>query len=614
MSFLERINSPEDLKSLTEEQIEQLIPEIRSFLIDTAKERGGHLASNLGVVELTVALHRVFSSPEDHIIFDVGHQAYVHKLLTGRRQGFATLREPGGMSGFTLRRESPHDPFGAGHSSTSLSAALGFAEADRIAGKSSHTVAVIGDGAYTGGMAHEALNNCNANLPMVIVMNENGMSISTNKGAFARYLSRVRISNKYLRWKDSTTKAVLRIPLIGKPIRKFLTRVKEWIKSVVYEKNYFEELGLYYLGPIDGNNYTEVYRALAQAKSLNKTVVLHLKTVKGKGYDPAEESPTGYHSVSQQGAGECFNRVFAKKLLSLAAEDKRITAVTAAMGMGTGLSEFEAAYPDRYFDVGIAEEHAITFSAALAAAGLKPFAAIYSTFLQRGYDNLLHDLALQSLPAVLMIDRAGLSTADGATHHGIFDVSFLSHMPGMEIFAPVSYASLTRMLDAARLADHPVAIRYPNSAESTSTLSSFKYTDEYLLANFDTASPPNYIFITYGKIYERVVSAAEILQNQGINSGIIIIERLKPYRKTAELLLPILSRAHSVLYVEEGIRYGGAAEITLDELHLAGLDLNSTRFGISAVDDNFASPDKPCDLYGFVGLSPEKIAEKILKL
>ena len=399
--ILDKISSPSDLKAIDGKNMEPLCDEIRDFLLDNVKRTGGHLASNLGVVELSVALHRVFDSPRDHIIFDVGHQSYVHKMLTGRRDKFDTLRHAGGLSGFTVMRESEHDPFGAGHSSTSISAALGFAEADALSGSDSYTVCVIGDGAYTGGMVHEAINNCRPDLKLVIVLNENGMSISHNKGAFAAYLSRVRASKGYIKAKRRTGSFLDKLPLIGRPIKWLLSLGKNIVKVLFFRPNYFEELGFYYIGPIDGNDYDKVERALEHAKSLEKCVFVHLKTTKGKGFEDAERAPEVYHSVSGVGDGKkTYHEIFADKLLSLADKDEKIVAITPAMGIGTGLDRFGEKYPSRYFDVGIAEAHALTFSAGLSAGGYIPFAAIYSTFLQRGYDSLLHDIALQNLPGI----------------------------------------------------------------------------------------------------------------------------------------------------------------------------------------------------------------------
>lgn len=613
--YIHSITSPEQLRAIDEKMMPAVCAEYRSFLIENAKKHGGHLASNLGVVELSVALHRVFDSPKDHIIFDVGHQSYVHKIITGRRTDFKNLRKPGGLSGFTSIRESKHDAFGAGHSSTSLSAALGYAEADSLSNRSSHTVCVIGDGAFTGGMIHEALNNCKKDLPLVIVLNENGMSISSNKGAFASYLSRVRASESYRRLKRDTKNFIDSIPIIGKPLHKICSFAKKAVKRIIYKPNYFEELGLYYIGPIDGHDYVKVCKALTIAKQTGKATVVHLKTMKGKGYSPAESSPDGYHSVVHDFDGRTFHTEFADKLITLAEKDKKITAVTAAMGIGTGLNVFGEKYPDRYFDVGIAESHALTFSAGLAAGGYKPFVAIYSTFLQRGYDNLLHDIALQNLPVKLMIDRAGLSVGDGATHHGIFDVSFISHIPNVTLLAPISYASLSAMIDYALDEIRPIAIRYPNGREQSEIISRFSFVSTNptcrLLCDFDQSSIPEYIFITYGSLLARVVNSADILRSEGMSVGIIVVETIKPYNDVAKEIMRLTSSAKRIVYAEEGIKNGGAAEITREALINLGLDTSRVDYRIAAIDDNFASPDYLCDLYDYTGLSAEKLALKM---
>ncbi len=617
-SLLENINSPEDLKQLGDDDMVPLCDQIRSFLIDNVERSGGHLASNLGATELSVAIHRVFDSPKDHIIFDVGHQSYVHKLLTGRRDGFSTLRTPGGLSGFTKMSESEHDAFGAGHSSTSVSAALGYAVADRLQGSDAYTIAVLGDGAYTGGMVHEALNNCDPKLKLIIILNENGMSISVNKGTFASYLSRVRISKSYRKWKKGTSKVVDRTPLIGKPIHRFLTFVKNKFKNMFFSSNYFEDLGLYYLGPIDGNDYTKVEKALRQAKSLGECVIVHLKTLKGKGYAPAEASPDDFHSVYNKAVAEkSFHSVMADSLTSMAKDDKDIVAITAAMGIGTGLDKFGKAYPDRYFDVGIAEEHALTFSAGLAAKGIKPYVGIYSTFLQRGYDNILHDISLQGLPVKLMIDRAGLAVGDGATHHGIFDVAFLSQIPGMTIISPATYSALEEAVEFANMVDEPIAVRYPNSSQNDDVVRAFyskpATTPFGARANFDPADAPEYVFITYGSIASRVLKAADMVRAvTGRRVGVVLLEVLKPYDYSARSVMPYIAGARRILFAEEGIRNGGAGMLMRDALEQLGADLNSCEYLISAIDDNFASPTEPCDLYDHVGLSAEKLAEKML--
>ncbi len=569
-TYLDKIASPEDVKKLTDREADTLCFEIRSFLIENVSQKGGHLASNLGVTELTVALHRVFDSPCDHIIFDVGHQSYVHKLLTGRKDSFDTLRAPGGLSGFTSRLESEHDPFGAGHSSTSISAALGFAEADRLNGSDAFTVCVTGDGAYTGGLVHEALNNCHKDLRLVILLNDNTMSISKNNGAFASYLS----------------------------------------KLVACEQNYFEQLGLNYVGPVDGNDLREVERALIKAKENNQSTVVHVRTTKGKGYAPAEKSPDGFHSVLCQRSDESsFHTVMGDALTELAGQDNTVTAITAAMGIGTGLNSFSEAYPKRYFDVGIAEGHALTFSAALAASGLKPFVAIYSTFLQRGYDNILHDIALQQLPVRIMIDRASLAVADGATHHGIFDVAFLSGIPNMTIMSPITYGSLKSAVKFASEYNGPIAIRYPNAKESPLVIEKFFKNADYdyhgVRADFNISDSPECVYVTYGSIADTVLRAQQRVLAKGISCGTVLLETLKPYDKTVEQLIPYISGAKRVVFVEEGIKNGGASMILKDKMQTI---LNKKEVKTVAIDDNFAIPSELCDLYDYLGMSEEKIA------
>lgn len=606
-SYLDRINSPADLRALPAEAMEDLAAEIRRFLIRQVGLHGGHLASNLGVVELTLAMHRVFDCPTDHFIFDVGHQAYVHKIITGRRDRFDTLRTPGGLSGFTSRRESECDAFGAGHSSTSVSAALGFAEGDRLAGKKCHTVCLIGDGAYTGGMVHEALNNCRPDLPLVIILNENQMSISRNKGTFASYLAGVRSSQKYRHFKDSTKGALGKIPLIGKGLSRLLHWIKEGLVGLVYRKNYFEDLGLYYLGPIDGNDCAEVERALVRAKELNKTVIVHVKTCKGRGLECAERSPEKYHAVHPSvTAGDTFHSVCAREFCDLAASDERIVAITAAMGMGTGMDAFGASFPDRYFDVGIAEEHALTFAAGLAADGMLPYCAIYSTFLQRSYDNLCHDVALQGLDVHLFIDRAGLASADGATHHGIFDVAFLSHIPGGSVYAPASFGSLRAILRDSKEEHGTVAVRYPNERENEEIVRTF-YPDadyENYGVRADYARTPDVVFVSYGSVTAQCLAAEKILRTEGIGAGTVLLEKLKPYAPTAQKLLPLIRGAKTCVFVEEGIKNGGAAMILKELLCDAE---GAPKMKIAAIDDSFVIPERACGLLSFAGLDAESL-------
>ena len=583
--ILNNVDSPEDLKKISDGDVPALCREIREFLIEKVGKNGGHLASNLGVAELTVALHRVFDSPRDRIIFDVGHQAYVHKMITGRKNRFDELRLPGGLSGFTLMRESEHDAFGAGHSSTALSAALGYATASALCGKDNYTVCVIGDGAYTGGMVHEALNNCRLGLKLIIILNENGMSISNNNGAFAQYFFRAESLAKC----DSASKELV-------------------------HPNYFEDLGLNYEGPVDGNDYESVRAALERAKGSPRISVVHVKTVKGKGYAPAETFPTEFHSIKSDideiGA---FHNAFVDELIKKAENDTKIVAVTAAMGSGTGLESFGEKFPERYFDVGIAEAHALTFSAGLAAAGYKPYVAIYSTFLQRGYDNVIHDVALQNLPVRIMIDRAGLASTDGATHHGIFDVAFLSHIPNLELYAPASLKALSGLIrhDEARC---PIAIRYPNSVEPDFIERDFREMSDgkgpLVRIDFDPTVARELVIITYGGIVSEVIEVKKALAREKIDVGIILVEKLKPYGDACERINDLISAARHVIYVEEGIKNGGAAMITGIHLYESGFASRGATYDIIAIDDDFVAPEHITDIYDYAGLSAKKILEK----
>ena len=610
-SYLTNINTPNDLRVLPESAIAPLCSEIRSFLIEKVSQSGGHLASNLGVVELTVALHRLFDFEKDHLIFDVGHQSYVHKLLTGRRDSFDTLRTPGGLSGFTVRKESPYDAFGAGHSSTAISAAIGFLEGDRIKGSDAYTVAVIGDGAYTGGMVHEALNNLPKSQRLILILNENEMSISPNIGRFARYIAKVRTKRHYVRAKRFTTKFLSHIPLIGKPILSLFRTIKQKMKNMLYNSNYFEELGLFYIGPIDGNDYTVVSEALEEAKAQGENVIIHIKTLKGKGYPAAETEPAHYHNVAPKDAPrkpESFHHVFGETLSELADADPRIAAITAAMEDGTGLHGFKAKHGDRFFDVGIAEEHAVTFSAGLAANGIIPFFAVYSTFMQRAYDNILHDVALQSLPVKLAVDRAGLAVSDGATHHGIFDVAFLSHIPEMEILAPATYETMRAMLRDMAVSDKPQAIRYPNDVEDPRVAAVFYPENDYraygVRASFGVSDSPAGIVITYGSIVSKALDLREKWARDGKELGIILLESLKPYDKTALKVLPYLSSGAPTVFLEEAILDGGAGMLLSDRLRDCGY---TGTVKLLAIRDSFVIPEAPTDIYEYAGIGTDAL-------
>ncbi len=620
--ILNKINTPDDLKALSESEMEPLCGEVRDFLIENVGKTGGHLASNLGVVELSLALHRVFSTPHDSIIFDVGHQSYVHKMVTGRRNEFHTLRQSGGISGFEKRGESEHDCFGTGHSSTSISATIGIAEANRIKGENDRfTIAVVGDGAFTGGMIHEALNNCDPHLRLIIIINENEMSISKNIGHFAENLSKIRASRGYVRTKRFTRRALSGIPLVGKALSKFFTVVKKSIKNAVYKSNYFEDLGLYYIGPIDGNDYFQVENALHNAKEQGENVVIHIKTKKGKGYEPAEKDPGGYHSMAPEGIKNSnkptFSEVFGRKLTELARDDSSICAITAAMCDGTGLCSFKEAYPERFFDVGIAEPHALTFAAGLATRGMKPFSAIYSTFLQRGYDNIIHDIALQSLPVTLCIDRAGLNPSDGATHHGIFDVAFLSEIPGMTIYAPVTEQTLEKALEEALSSGKPSAVRYASGREDERVIEAFYSDGEKealtLRSDIGKGNKPDILIVTYGRIVLEALKAKEMLEKEGKKCGIVLLEKLKPYEETAENLLPYMPREGGLLlFVEEEIRAGGCGMMLTDALHRIG-SLDSYKHKILAPHDSFVIPNKGETVFDAAGVSVPYIVRACLE-
>lgn len=609
--YLDSINSNADLRALPDDAMPVLCAEIRDFLVHAVEEHGGHLASNLGVVELTVAMHRVFNPGKDHLIFDTGHQSYVHKILTGRRDDFDTLRVPGGLCGFPNRAESPCDPFGTGHSATAISAALGFAEADRLAGRHCFSVVVIGDGAYTGGMVHEALNNIRKDRNLIIILNENEMSISPNIGRFASYIAKVRTGRRYVKAKKYTARILSHLPLVGRPILALSRKIKQKMKNKLYNSNYFEELGLFYIGPIDGNDYDMVLRALEEAAAQGENVLVHIKTVKGKGYPPAENEPSRYHSLPPQNTplqNSSFHSVFGETLTALADEDPRITAVTAAMENGTGLCGFALSHPERFFDVGIAEEHALTFSAGMAANGLCPFFAVYSTFLQRGYDNILHDIALQHLPVKIAVDRAGLAVADGATHHGIFDVAFLSHIPDVEILAPATYGSMRAMLSDMTRSNAPQALRYPNAAEDPRSAPLFYPHGDYdaygVRASFAENEKTDALLVTYSGILSAALDARDEWKKQGKNLGILLLEMLAPYEKTVNALLPYLRPDQPLLFLEEGVCNGGAAMIIEKALRDGGY---AGKTVILAIRNAFTFPETPTDLYTFYGIGKENI-------
>jgi len=562
--MLSQINGPADLKKLKPGELDRLAVEIRELIIATVAQNGGHLASNLGVVELSIALHRVFNSPTDKIVWDVGHQCYAHKLLTGRFAAFSTLRKAGGLAGFPKREESPHDAFNTGHASTAISAALGMLAAERMQGGPGRAVAIIGDGALTGGLAYEALSHAgHIELPLIVILNDNNMSISPNVGGLSKYLSRLSMKAKYQRFRrrfDSTAK---KIPYIGDGILDIVVRLKRAVKAVFYIDNFFVDLGFEYVGPIDGHNIHYLIRVLEDVRQLERPVVIHVITRKGKGHGYAEDDPGNYHGVTPTGApagasGKSFTEAFGAALLDLATRDSGIVALSAAMEQGTGLSPFRKAYPRRFFDVGIAEAHAVTFAAGLAARGLRPVTAVYSTFIQRSVDQIIHDVALQDLPVLFALDRSGFVTGDGETHQGLFDITLFRSVPRMTILAPASEGELRLMLEYALGLNGAAMIRYPKAAcppeESAFSLPMEKGRGVWLKR---TANSRVCLAFT-GSLYPQALDAAQRLKDAGHEADLYNVRFLKPVDE--EYLIEQLNNYDLVAFIEEGVRSGGFGE------------------------------------------------------
>ena len=563
--ILSKIESPADLKALDNEQLEQLCAEIREKLIDVISVNGGHLSSNLGVVELTVALHRVFDCPVDSVVFDVGHQSYTHKMLTGRYNAIDTIRREGGLSGFPKRSESDCDAFNAGHASTSISAALGIAKAKQLYGYTSYTIAIIGDGSLTGGMAYEGLNNAGRHKKnFIVILNDNRMSISRNVGAMARYLSSIRMQPWYRRLKKRTETTLEKLPLLGKPIGDLLKSSKSRVKHVMYRNTIFDKLGLSYYGPVDGHNMEDLINALNTMKQSKDPALLHVVTKKGKGYKYAEDDSASYHGVGSFNvdtgepisSSENFSAVFGRKLCELAKKDPRVCAVTAAMRTGTGLQDFVKYYKDRFFDVGIAEEHAVTFAAGLALSGMLPVFAVYSTFLQRSYDQLIHDASMQNAHLVLAIDRAGIVGEDGETHQGLFDVSMLNAIPGTTVYSPCFFDGLENALkEAVYKCEGLAAVRYPRGGEGKKPPG---YQRENLIYEFYGDRDADMLLVTYGRLFLEAVGARDILHKQGKKLGILKLCRIKPIDRRAALFA---SGFKSIFFFEEGMRSGSVADV-----------------------------------------------------
>lgn len=590
--FLNKISSPEDVKKLNNDELSQLCNEIRDCLISTVSKNGGHLASNLGVVELTVALHRAFDFLNDRLIFDVGHQCYTHKLLTGRFEKFYTIRKEAGLSGFMRPDESPYDPFVTGHSSNSVSAALGIYKAAQISG-SDHpfVVSVVGDGAMTGGMIFEGLNNAGVgkNSSMIVILNDNKISISRNVGAFARYLNIIRSRPGYHKFKHTIEKVISRIPFCGKWINSNLLRSKTMLKNAIYHSNIFEDMGFHYLGPVDGHDLKKLDQILNIAKEQKRPALVHVLTTKGKGYHFAENSPKNYHGVSafdiENGISLSnkadFSACVGDELCRLAKTDDKLCVITAAMTEGTGLKAFAEKYKSRFFDVGIAEEHAVTFTAGLAAGGVRPVFAVYSTFLQRGYDQIIHDAAIAGLPITLCVDRAGFVGDDGETHQGIFDIAFLKTVPGMQIFAPCCYLELKTMLSKSIYKiGGPSAVRYPRGVQP-SLPSDFIPTDEDFSCYGDCTADT--VIVTFGRVFANAVQAYKRLKEQG--KPVAIFKLNKIYPLSEEFFEKLMSYKNVIIF-EEGIATGGINETILSGLSLNGFKGNTM---VYAVKDQFVS-------------------------
>lgn len=615
--FLDKINSPADVKKLSVPQLEQLAKEIRQLLISVISHTGGHLAPNLGVVELTLALHKVFNTPEDKIIFDVGHQAYIHKIITGRREQFPTLRQYGGLSGFPKRSESEHDAFGTGHSSTSISAALGMACARDLQGEDYNVVAVIGDGSMTGGMAFEALNNAGMlHKKMIVVLNDNEMSISKNVGAMSEYLYQLRTGETYNKIKNDI-EGWLKNMEFGSDVLKAIRRLKGSVKYLMVPTSIFEELGFTYLGPVDGHDLDGLLDVLQAAKKIDGPVMVHVLTKKGKGYKPAEESPNKFHGtgpfdiatgkkITNPNAPVSYTEVFGKTLSKLADTDDKIVGITAAMPDGTGLNIFAEAHKDHFFDVGIAEQHAVTAAAGMAAAGMKPVAAIYSTFMQRAYDSIMHDICMQKLHVTLCLDRAGLVGDDGYTHHGVFDYAYLRSIPNMTIMAPKDENELQHMLKTALDFDGPVSVRYPRGSGVGVALDT-QWQDLPIGKAEVLRTGKDVCFWAIGSMVQTALDAAELLEAQGISAGVVNMRFAKPL--DVELLREHAQSYGKIITLEEGVLAGGVGSAILEELNENKL-LEQREVRCFGIPDEFVMHGDKKLLFRDLGLDTPTIAAK----
>ena len=608
---MDRINCPADLKQLDEAELDLLCADIRGFLIENISRTGGHLGSNLGTVELTAALHYIFDSPVDKIIWDVGHQSYTHKILTGRKDKFGNLRKLGGISGFPKITESTHDIFGTGHSSTALSAAVGISRANILADKPDYVIAIIGDGSFTGGLVYEALNNAKDCQNLIVILNDNEMSISRNVGAMADYLANIRTAKKYYELKHGAKNILGAVPLLGKPAVRFLQHIKKIIRRALYHSTFFEQMGFDFLGPVDGHDIKKLLSVLTEAKTRKKPVFIHAHTQKGKGYEKAEQSDSKYHSVGKFDVDEgvdtpdcdkinCFSSNFGDKICKTAKINDKICAITAAMTEATGLEKFKREYPERFFDVGIAESHAAVFAGGLAAGGFLPVVTVYSSFMQRAYDNIVHDIALQNLHVIFCVDRAGLCGEDGATHHGIFDAAFLNHTPNLIVYSPSSYEEFNKTFDyCVNGIKSPAFIRYPKGAEyrCLAALTGGHNLDYIYIKN----EGAQFLLISYGQI-SRI--ALEVYEKLGGRAEFLKLNKIKPI----DYILPEIaeSSAARVIFIEEGIENGGISQSIAAKL-------SNKKIKIFAVN-HFVMHGSNEELEELCGFNSEKIYNEIINL
>lgn len=616
--YLERIDSPEDLKALSPKELKVLSSEIRDFLVNKISVTGGHLASNLGSVELTLALHLAFDSPRDKIIWDVGHQSYTHKIITGRRDDFDTLRRFGGMSGFPKRNESVHDSFNTGHSSTSISAGLGMVMARDLSGEDYHVISVIGDGSLTGGMAFEAMNNAGTlKTNFIIILNDNEMSISENVGGLSDALAGIRTAKAYTELKNDVVNVLEMVPVVGEKTVESLRKTKKGIKQLVIPGMLFENMGLTYLGPVDGHNIGKMVSVFNHAKNLNEAVIIHVVTKKGKGYLPAERHPSRFHGISpfEISTGIPKNRtgkanytdVFSTVVRKLGDRDPKVVAITAAMSDGTGLKRFKLKYPERFFDVGIAEEHAVTFAAGLAAGGYKPIFCVYSSFLQRAYDQVLHDVCMQKLHVIFAIDRAGIVGADGETHHGLFDLSYLSSMPNMTLMAPKNKWELSDMIKFAVDFDGPVAVRYPRG-QAYDGLKDFRAPIEYGRSEIIYKESDIALFAV-GSMVKTAEEVRDYLKEKGYNCSLVNVRFVKPFDREAIRELSAYSKL--IVTMEENVITGGFGQQVLEYVNDTNIDC---RVMCVAVPDRFIEHGSVDELKKDAGIDAKSVTRRIMDM